>query len=466
MTAWLIFGLAALAAALATGFPLLRKHSVAPVRAEFDVEVFRRQLAEVEADHQRGVLTAEEAAAAKTEVERRILLAADAGAMASDNPRSGAGRLGLALVVIGVPAISLALYGAIGNPGAPDMPLAERADDPAPGMPADVDDAIRQLAERLKEDPENLQGWLLLGRSYAFKQRYQEAAGAFASAVALAPEDDDIAVSYGEALTFAAGGTVTPAARQQFDLVLARNAAHESARYYSGLAQLQAGDQTAALAVWTDLAQGADPTAPWLPGLAAQIATLSEELGVDAPEITIADAPAPPPEATPAAPGPDASDLEMAAEMTPEEQMVAINSMVARLEGRLIEDPNDPDGWKRLGRAKRVLEDLPGARDAYAKAVEQAPEDLDALGGLAEVEMLLGDPNQPVAEPALEVYRRMLVLDERQPDALWFLGLSEAQSGRPEKAAELWNRLLALLPPGSDEHAMLSERIGELVAVE
>lgn len=230
MSVWLLFAAASVVAALVIAVPLLRSRGEAPARAAFDVEVFRRQLAEVEADHERGVLTTEEANAAKTEVERRILHAADAETAALVNQRPGARRLGMALVVVAVPALSLVLYGLVGNPGAPDMPLAERADEPAPEMPADVDDAIRQLADRLKEDPENLQGWLLLGRSYAFTQRYQEAASAFASAAALAPDDDDIAVSYGEALTFASGGTVTPAARQQFDLVLARNPAHESAR--------------------------------------------------------------------------------------------------------------------------------------------------------------------------------------------------------------------------------------------
>lgn len=466
MSVWLIFAAAALIAALVTALPLLRKRREALTREDFDIEVFRRQLAEVEADHARGVLSADEAAAARTEVERRILHAADAQATQTGQDRPGTRHLGLVLVVIAVPAISLAVYGLIGSPGAPDMPLADRADEPAPTMPAEVDDAIRQLAERLKEDPTNLEGWLLLGRSYAFTQRYQDAAGAFASAAALAPEDNDIAVSYGEALTMAAGGTVTPAARQQFDLVLARNPSHDGGRYYSGLAQLQGGDRAAALDTWIGLAQSADPAAPWLPDLAGQINRLAAELGVEAPEITIAEAPPPPAMSSPDAPGPDASDLEMAAEMTPEEQMVAINSMVARLEGRLIEDPNDPEGWKRLGRAKRVLEDLPGAREAYANAVEQAPEDLDALGGLAEVEMLLGDPNQPVAEPALALYRRMLALDARQPDALWFLGLSEAQSGRPDAAADFWNRLLVQLPPGSEEYGMLSARIDELVATE
>ncbi len=468
MSSWLVFAALAVAAAAIVAIPLVRKRAAAPTRTEFDLEVFRRQLAEVAAERDRGILTADEADTARTEVERRILLAADADADAAGpaNDRPGARRLGVALVLIAVPAISLALYGLIGTPGAPDMPLAERADEPAPAMPAEMDDAIRQLVDRLKNDPENLEGWLLLGRSYAYTKRYQDAAGAFASAVALAPDDDDIVVSYGEALTFAAGGTVTPAAHQQFDLVLARNSVHEGARYYRGMAQLQAGDQTAALETWTALAQSADPAAPWLPDIAKQVNALAEELGVEAPEITIAAAPAPPPMSSPDAPGPDASDLEMAAEMSPEEQMVAINSMVARLEGRLIEDPNDPEGWKRLGRAKRVLEDLPGARDAYATAVEQAPEDLDALGGLAEVEMLLGEPNQPLTENTLTLYRRMLALDERQPDALWFLGLSEAQSGRPSAAADLWNRLLVLLQPGSDEHAMLAARISDLAATE
>jgi cytochrome c-type biogenesis protein CcmH len=456
MTPWIVFSVIAAVAVLVIALPLARRWSVDTKRDEFDLEVFRRQLAEVDTDRERGAIDETEAASAKLEIERRILsLASDkASGEATASPRWRG--LGVALILIAVPGVSLVIYGLIGAPGAPDRPLAERAGETQEAMPEDVDAAITQLADKLIEDPDNLDGWLLLARSLAFRERYEEAATAFASAAALAPDDDDIVISYGEALAFAAGGKITPAAQQQFDLVLARNPKHEGARYFTGMKHVQAGDLQAAFDVWSALALDAPADAPWLPGLAEQVRTLAADLGIEAPEIEVAEAA---PEPAPPAPGPNAADMEMATEMTPEEQQVAINSMVARLEGRLIDNPDDADGWKRLGRAKRVLEDLPGAREAYGAAVDQAPEDMEALSGLAEVLVLLADPTDPVPAEAVALYERMLALDARQPDALWFLGVAAARAGRGEEASDLWSRLLVMLPQGSDEHRMLSSRI-------
>ncbi|MFP6758887.1 MAG: c-type cytochrome biogenesis protein CcmI [Alphaproteobacteria bacterium] len=466
MTSWLVFFAIAAVAALVVAMPSLRRLGGVEQRDAFDLEVFRRQLSEVDADLARGVLDETEAVAARLEIERRILTLADTKVPKKAPPAPLWRGLGVGLILVVIPGLSLLIYSSIGAPGAPDRPLAARADEAPTAMPGDVDEMITKLAAKLEEDPDNLEGWMLLGRSFAFMERYQDAATAFASAAALAPDDDDIVISYGEALTYAAGGAIPPAARQQFTTVLGRNPDHEGARYFSGMMQAQDGDLPAALATWSALAQAADPTAPWLPGLVEQLRSLAAEIGVEAPDIAVADAPPPVPATKSAAPGPDAADIAMAAEMSPGEQADMINSMVARLEARLIDEPNDVDGWKRLGKAKRVLENLPGARDAYANAVERAPDDVEALGGLAEVEMLLGDPAAPLPEQAVALYQRILALNARQPDALWFLGLAAKQAGRPGDAGALWTKLLDMLPPGSDEHAKLSGRIAELATAE
>ena len=465
MTSWLVFFAIAAVAALVVALPSLRRFGGVDQRDAFDLEVFRRQLSEVDADLARGVLDETEAAAARLEIERRILTLADTKVPKKAPPAPLWRGLGVALILVVIPGLSLLIYSGIGAPGAPDRPLAERADEAPAAMPGDVDEMIAKLAAKLEEDPDNLEGWMLLGRPFAFMERYQDAATAFASAAALAPDNDDIVISYGEALTYAAGGAIPPAARQQFTTVLARNPDHEGARFFSGKMQAQDGDLPGALATWTALAQAADPAAPWLPGLVEQLRSLAAEIGVEAPDIAVADAPPPPATRSPA-PGPDAADIEMAAEMSPDEQADMINSMVARLEARLIDEPDDVDGWKRLGKAKRVLDNLPGARDAYANAVDEAPDDIEALGGLAEAEMLLGDPAAPLPHQAIALYQRMLALNERQPDALWFLGLAAKQAGRTSEAGALWTKLLDMLPPGSDEHDMLSSRIAELATAE
>ena len=77
---------------------------------------------------------------------------------------------------------------------------------------------------------------------------------------------------------------MTPAAARRFDEALALDPAHPGARYYRGVAALQAGDGPAALAVWTALAADAAPDAPWLPEIRRRAQALAAELGVDPPD--------------------------------------------------------------------------------------------------------------------------------------------------------------------------------------
>ena len=296
-TVWPVFAVLAAVAAMALARPLLRSASPsgrAAGRADFDLAVFRRQLADLEADMARGLVAPAEASAARLEIERRILAAAAERERESAN-RSGDGggrRRGHALAAalgVGTPALSLALYAMLGAPGEPDRPLAARAQPPAMAagaMPVDAEAAMARLAERLREAPDDLPGWLLLARSYAATARFDEAAEAFASASALAPGDANIAASHGEALFHAAGGAMTEAAARRFDDALTLDPRHPGARYYRGVAALQAGDGAAALAMWRALAADAEADAPWLPDLRRRLRALAEALDV-----------APPPEA-------------------------------------------------------------------------------------------------------------------------------------------------------------------------
>ncbi len=446
MTAWAVFAALAALAGAALARAAWRGGRAAPAaRGAYDIAVFRRQLGELEADAARGLIDAEEARAARIEIERRILAAgADAADSAGDR---GGGRTGAALLAaIGVPLAALSIYAALGSPGAPDSPLAARQppDAPADVAPADVARAIADLAERLRQSPGDLDGWVLLGRSYMATGRYDAAAEALSRAAALAPDDADLAASWGEALVHAAGGTVAPDAARRFAAALAIDPAHPAARYYRALAAAQAGDSRAAFAAWTALAEDAAPDAPWLPDLRLRLRELAGALGVDPPAIAAATA------------------AEEIAALPPDERAAAIDGMVARLEARLRDEPGDAAGWRRLGRAKRALGDLPAARDAWRRAVELAPDDAEALLALAGAELALAPEDAPAPEAALALYRRVLALAPDAPEALWFLGLAAAEAGRGDEAGEFWGRLVELLPPDSDERRVLADRLAAL----
>lgn len=118
--------------------------------------------------------------------------------------------------------------------------------------------------------------------------------------------------------------------------------------------------------------------------------------------------------------------------------------MVKRLEQRLQQQPNDADGWARLGRAYAVLERKQQARDAYAKAYALAPDNVAVLSDYAWL-VFNEDPTN-TGGLTLDLYNRLYKLEPNHPDALWFLGFTAYQHGDYRKALTLWERLFKLLP--------------------
>lgn len=118
--------------------------------------------------------------------------------------------------------------------------------------------------------------------------------------------------------------------------------------------------------------------------------------------------------------------------------------MVTKLEKRLAAQPNDAEGWSRLGRSYMVLEQKQKALAAYAKAYELAPDNVSVLSDYA---WLVFNENPGVTTGLVQsLYQRLAKLEPAHLDALWFLGFSAYQEGDYRKAVGLWERLLKLLP--------------------
>jgi cytochrome c-type biogenesis protein CcmH len=235
-----------------------------------------------------------------------------------------------------------------------------------------METAVASLAERLQANPDDADGWILLGRSYVTMESYPEAAEAFRRALQLKGAEPDLAAAYGEALVAASGGEVTPNARQAFQIAFDAAPDNPKGRYYLALHMAQQGDLNGALRGWVDLAAIAPADAPWLPIVREQITRAAAELGVDpttvepSAEARAAEARAPAGEAAP--PGPTRADMEAAAGMSAEDRGQMIRSMVERLAARLEDQPDDREGWLRLARAYQVLGEPDKARDALARA--------------------------------------------------------------------------------------------------
>jgi cytochrome c-type biogenesis protein CcmH len=361
MTLWLLVGLVTVCAVACLLVPLVRRPKDAAARRDYDLAVYRDQLAELERDLARGLLSADQAEAARTEIERR-LLAADAAPEA--DAKSSGGRHGVlaAALVVALSAGAVGLYLILGTPGMPSVPFAGRPS--AEPVPQEMALLIERLAARMAEAPEDPAGWQLLGRTYLQLDRPLEAAEALGQAVARGAEGTEVWASLGEALVAANQGLVVPDARQAFATVLERDPGDPRARYYVGLALAQDGRLREALDAWVALAADSPADAPWREVVQSQIARAAADLGLEPDDPALA--------GLATAPGPTAAEVEAAAGMSPEDRDAFIRSMVDGLAARLEREPDDLDGWLRLSQAYAVLGEPERARAAVDRAAELA----------------------------------------------------------------------------------------------
>lgn len=358
---WGVAGLMIVVTLIVLLGPLIRRRrrDAAPARTEYDVAVFREQLVEVEKDIERGLLSDEQGVQARTEIKRRLLAAAGDDVEDVSHKPGGNTFGSLALVAVlafGIPAGALGLYTSIGNPTAPDLPLAERRDKAMEQarQKARMSEMLAKLEAKLQETPNDLKGWRLLGQSYMNVDRFTDAANAFRHVVEVSNRAPDALAAYAEALVIANEGTIIPTAKTLFAEAVQKDPDDVRGVYYLGLAKAQAGDVQGALDDWNALVARAPADATWLGAIKQQIDVASRRLG-GTPAIAGDGA------------GPSRADMEAAAEMSSDDRQDMIRAMVQRLADKLEANPNDAEGWQRLVRAYQVLGDTAKAQEAQAK---------------------------------------------------------------------------------------------------
>lgn len=237
----LVIALAALVAIVLTFVfvPLARGGaSSAASRERFARAVYRDQLREIERDRARGIIDPDQEQAARREIERRLI--------AADRPEQDSDKRARPVLAISLAVITLAVaggfYALLGRPGMPDLPYAARRAERAIAahqMPSDLNKAVADLKAKLKAHPDDLNGWVLLGRTEAVRRHWEQSAQALRHAVTLSKNRPDIVTAYAEIQVMADGGLVTPTARDAFEKVLAKQPKNERALWYLGLGAVQ-----------------------------------------------------------------------------------------------------------------------------------------------------------------------------------------------------------------------------------
>jgi cytochrome c-type biogenesis protein CcmH len=406
MTFWLIVAVAALFVMALILWPLLRKSGADDSEQEnLDIQVYRDQLSEVESDLAKGVLSEEEAERTRVEVSRRILEADRAETEQESAIDSGRKvTIGLALVMsLAVLGGTAYLYNQIGARGLPDYPrskrLAQMTDDRAARPPqaeieAQVGDdpamleraqpeyqaLVAQLRETVAKRPDDLRGLELLANHEARLGRFAAARIAKGQAIALkgADANADDYTDYAELMIIAAGGYVSPIAENALGQAIRLDRTHSRARYYSGLDLAQNGRPDLALQIWTDLLAEGPPEAPWIEPIRNQIGDVARLAGEAPPQLPGN------------LPGPDAQQIEDAANMTDAERQDLIRTMVNRLSERLATGGGNASEWARLIRALGVLGETDRAKKIYEESQTVFASDRIALRDLLDAAQAAG----------------------------------------------------------------------------
>jgi cytochrome c-type biogenesis protein CcmH len=209
-------------------------------RAGANVSIYRDQLRELDADLADGTVAPADYEPARAELERRLL--EDVGPPETGFARPA--RRGALVAGAVIPLLALGLYLLVGNPGALDRAADLQA------SAAQIDGMVSRLVARLRDNPDDVDGWKLLGRSYSVLGRHDEAADAYAKAAVRAPRDASLLADLADALAMARGQSLQGEPEKLVLRALEIEPANLKALALAGTAAFERKDYAAAAAYW------------------------------------------------------------------------------------------------------------------------------------------------------------------------------------------------------------------------
>jgi cytochrome c-type biogenesis protein CcmH len=427
MTLLLIFAVMTAAAVGAVIWPLIRNRG--DRHSGSDVMVYRDQLDEIERDLSAGLIGKAEADAARVEISRRLLGAADtAGAKPPvSNLTPGRRRIAAAVALLALPTLAGGLYFRLGSPQ-----LASAQQQAAPDLasaPESVEGLVGQVEAYLQHNPNDGRGWEILAPVYMRLNRYSDSVTAWRNALQLLGESAERDANLGESLTAEANGVVTAEAKAAFLRAATLDNTLVTARYYLGLAAEQDGDRAKASKIWRDLIAEAPEGAVWVAEVRNALARVEGDSG--------------------SALGPDAGKIAAPANQSPEQQSAMIQGMVERLAARLKQDGSDVEGWLRLVRSYKVLGEPDKVRAAITDAQQALATDRDKLeklnAGLKTLDSDVLGAHEASAAPSTPEMNATPADEAMQPQSAMIHSMVERLAARLKQDgsdAEGWARLV------------------------
>ncbi len=318
--------------------------------------VYSDQLQEVDRDEKIGLISPLEAEAARVEVKHRMLTAAR-HTNSLQAVHTGGGRWAIFVVALFIPVAGITTYLSLGTPQMPSATFASRSVER--NQAQDFNLVVARLRNRLEADPApNIEGWMMLTQTYLKMGRVSDAVWAISTLIDKGAGADrpELYAVYAEALIQADNGVVSPKAEAAIDKVLSRQPKNIAGIYYKSMALEQSGELMRAFVMLRDRLTVETSYQPWMETVIERANWLAGRVGAEPLVVPVAQT------------GPTAADVAAAGKMSGADRQDFIRSMVQRLADRLAEQPDDLDGWIKLGGAYRVLGEKAKSVDAYKAA--------------------------------------------------------------------------------------------------
>jgi len=255
-------------------------------RREANVLVYKDQYRELDADLKAGLIGEEQYQQEKSELERRLLEDVAARSISSSAAARGNNKFAYGVAAF-IPIGAIALYFFVGNPKGIDPATAPAtiptatSDQPGPMSQGSMSQQqiaanIDKLADRLKQNPNDAQGWTMLARSYMMQERFSDAASAYEKLTTLSANDADAWADYAEAMALANSQNLAGKPTAAINRALQINPKHQKALDLAGSAAYQAGDYNKAIEYWQKLLKLLPPGSDELKTITDQISKTKE----------------------------------------------------------------------------------------------------------------------------------------------------------------------------------------------
>jgi cytochrome c-type biogenesis protein CcmH len=258
---WVVVGIFIVGALLFVIPTLLRKkyQHAGLARNTTNVNIYRDQLAELDNDLLADILTREQYEQSKRELQHRMLEDIPEGASNTATVTAGGKRnvATITLVVLALPLLAISLYLWLGNtraltpqPEAQQMPMSSTSDE---GGHENFSSVLENLTTRLKDQPNDVEGWIMLGRTYAIMQRFHEAKAAYEKVIALVPDDAELISDYADIVAMTNNGSLMGKPLELIDKALRLDPKNPKALALAGTAEFEQKKFAQAAKYWEQL---------------------------------------------------------------------------------------------------------------------------------------------------------------------------------------------------------------------